>query len=83
LDEVVPWGEFKEILLTEIPAISSEDLKSVKQLLSLTIEEVHTTKECVTMEHFNAMIHTFGYFFLPKQAAKVIREVRFFILALY
>ncbi len=74
LEETVVWGEFKEVLSTEV-GVSPEEVKAVKQLLVVLTDEVHEKKKYVPISHFNQMLHTFGYFFVPKQGPKVIREV--------
>jgi len=75
LEETVVWGEFKEVLSTEI-GVSPEEVKAVKQLLITVTDEVHEKKKIVTLHHFNQMVNTFGYFFLPKPGPKLLREMK-------
>jgi hypothetical protein len=78
----VIWGEFKEVLCTEIGA-SPEQVKTVKSLLAVVRDEVHEKRKCVTMEHFNTILHVFGYFFLPKYGQKILVQMKNLLQAPY
>jgi len=75
LEETVVWGEFKEVLSTEV-GVPPEDVKAVKKLLVVLTDEVHEKKKYVPISHFNQILHTFGFFFLPKQGPKILQEMK-------
>lgn len=74
LEEQLLWSDFRDIIVDELN-VDRNLVKSLKDVLSCNVTEIHQQKKIVTMEHFNIMIHTFGYFFIQDYANDILNFI--------
>jgi len=75
LQEEIPWSQFKSVLAKQL-GVPVDKVESAKPLLAK--EESNQLKQQtihVPIQHFNQMLHTFGYFFLPGKGPKILEII--------